>query len=99
MAEVVDAIRDVAKGGMRRVRFFDGPFWIDVGALGSGRMELIARSRVESSAWSAVAEIEEFNRHLVLLAHEVLQECRSNGWAQQEDVARLASLVGIQDER
>lgn len=90
--ETLVAVRDVNGGAdRRRVRFFDGPFWIefvrDKG--GSFLFATSAGSTVDCDA----PMFAELVRQVRGACGELLDECRYRGRTEDHDVRRLAALL------
>jgi hypothetical protein len=91
MVEVVIALRELERAvGQRRIRFFDGPFWIEVEHTTTGHVAIST-----SAGLQAECELLEF-AHVVRQAEEAACElvvaCKALGFSNQDDVRRLEAL-------
>jgi hypothetical protein len=91
--ENLAAVREVATGARsRRVRFFDGPFWVEFSRDQQGMRFSITTSdghRVECDKpefASIVSQVETASQKLVA-------ECAERGWGEQADVQHLRALL------
>jgi len=78
----------------RRVRFFDGPVWVDI-APGSHRGIRVTLGGAGVTGFSVdnVAE-EEFISAVRLASEELLRALENRGWMDEVDVRRLRALHG-----
>jgi hypothetical protein len=90
LVELIESIAALGSsiGVRRRVRFFDGPFWID---MEHGEQELISIS-VNRGGVAVEVGIEGLAHSVRGVAREILGVCRKRGWAELDDVRRLESL-------
>ncbi|MEU8682148.1 hypothetical protein [Streptomyces sp. NPDC048611] len=74
----------------RRVRFFDGPFWLELSLDCAGNVGITAGGR--SEYLSSSIELDRMVLDLKSSAKELVEACNQRGWADQGDVRRLAFL-------
>ncbi|MCB5170353.1 hypothetical protein LG634_36870 [Streptomyces bambusae] len=86
LAELLDAVAEVSRGEgrRRRVRFFDGPFWIDLTGTGDGRVTVSAHGHV-----AVTVDARDLGQSLAAACAELLHACRARGWEDHPDVRRL----------
>ncbi|MER7754511.1 hypothetical protein [Kitasatospora sp. NPDC097643] len=84
VAELLDAFAEVGAGPgrRRRVRFFDGPFWVDLAGVDGGGVAVTAGSRTAEAAAPA----------LTGAADALLLACQGRGWGEHSDVRRLRAI-------
>jgi hypothetical protein len=75
-----------------RVRFFDGPFWLNLEAAGDGMIR-VSDNR-DALNVEFLVEIDEQLTLARVLALELVESCRKRGWSEQMDVRRLADFIG-----
>jgi hypothetical protein len=91
MVEVLNAVRELGSTvGRRRIRFFDGPFWIEFERTNSEEISISTSANLSTSGdlddfSQVVRQVEEAARHLVAA-------CRVMGFSNQDDVRRLEAL-------
>ncbi|KUN98912.1 hypothetical protein [Streptomyces caeruleatus] len=92
VVEFLDAVQDVraASGRRRTVRFFDGPYWVDLTNRDGESIELSVNAAVPGG--TAVASAEELLRSLNAVGDALLEACRAHGWGDQPDFRRLQAL-------
>lgn len=78
-----------------QVRFYDGPYWVTVGASDTGRLALTLGGPHGKKVvlLPAVAAIESF----VSAASGLLDACHGRGWGDNRDVVRLEGVVASVD--
>lgn len=86
------ARREESGSALQRVRFFDGPFWVDLG-FAEDQYMVIAESQREGVELRCCTSREEFAESIRALALDLVDQCRLMGWEDQVDVRRLASLL------
>ncbi|MDX2290901.1 MULTISPECIES: hypothetical protein [Streptomyces] len=92
LAELLDAVAHVRSGDgdRRRVRFFDGPFWLDlVGRENGGTLEVTVNASGTSGARVVAVDAQEAARSLAAVRDELVRACLQRGWGDQMDVRRL----------
>lgn len=77
----------------KRVRFFDGPFWVDLRLAEDGRLAVAAGSRYPDAYWKCITSLGEFVSTLEVASSEIVNSCVERGWTDQDDVRRLAAMV------
>ena len=89
LVELIDAVDFVrqAEGRCRRVRFFDGPFWIDLVGLGDGAVNVSANGHCAGK--KATVSAHDMARSLAEVRIELVRACLERGWGDQMDVRRL----------
>jgi hypothetical protein len=91
---VLAAVRDVNDGAdHRRVRFFDGPFWIEFARdkAGSYSVTTSAGSHFECNE----LDFDGVVRQVADACGELFGECEQRGWIEQEDVRRLGMMLAV----
>jgi hypothetical protein len=93
VTELLEGLRGAARRqhDKRRVRFFDGPYWVDLqrdatGVVTIGTTDGHSASCDSTEMARLVAEVEDTARRLVEL-------CRQRGWSDLHDVRRLQLLT------
>ncbi|MFD7787116.1 hypothetical protein ACFV4Q_29090 [Streptomyces nojiriensis] len=76
-----------AEGRRRRVRFFDGPFWIDLIGRSDGTVSVSANAH--DTPKEATVSAHEMAQLLTRVRAELLRACIERGWKDQMDVRRL----------
>lgn len=91
--ETLVAIRDVFDGAnlRRRVRFFDGPFWVDFTRDRTDEFSIAFGEKL--TVGSDGFEFGKTTRQIQAVCHNLLTECKARGWGEQDDVRRLASVL------
>lgn len=89
LVELIGAVSFVhqAEGRRRRVRFFDGPFWIDLAGLGDGAVNVSANAHGADK--KATVSAHDMARSLTAVRIELVRACLERGWGDQMDVRRL----------
>ncbi|MCP9206559.1 hypothetical protein [Streptomyces cucumeris] len=89
LAELLDAFAFVrhAEGGRRRVRFFDGPFWIDLVGQGGGAVSVSLNAH--GAGKQATVSARDMARSLGAVRMDLVRVCLEHGWGEQMDVRRL----------
>lgn len=87
----VDQIRRA--GGHVRVRFFDGPYWLDLKAEQGGLLSIEAAGEKAGVGFNNTLDFRDFEHHLIDETILVLRECKIRGWSEQSDVQLLASHI------
>src|SRR5262245_42851085 len=92
VTELLEALRDAGRGGGRRVRFFDGPHWIDLRGDDDGSVRLStsdqhATTIAATDLPGVIGQVQDTARELVAL-------CERRGWSDLHDVRRLRLLTG-----
>ncbi|MGO4461971.1 hypothetical protein AB4039_32460 [Streptomyces sp. M-16] len=87
--ELLDAVDFVrrAEGRRRRVRFFDGPFWIDLAGRGDGAVSVSANAH--GACKEATVSARDMARSLAAVRIALVRACLARGWGEQMDVRRL----------
>ncbi|GAA2109640.1 hypothetical protein [Streptomyces synnematoformans] len=89
LMEFLDSVSFVrqAEGRRRRVRFFDGPFWVDLVGQGDGVVKISANAHgAERRTTVSAHEIAEA---LEAVRIDLVRVCLERGWGEQMDVRRL----------
>lgn len=89
LVELLDAVAFVrhAEGRRRRVRFFDGPFWIDLVGRGDGAVSVSANAHGADK--EATVSAHDMAQSLAAIRIELVRACLERGWGEQMDVRRL----------
>lgn len=89
LAELLDAVSFVrhAEGRHRRVRFFDGPFWIDLVGRSDGAVTVSANAHGADN--QATVSGHDMARSLAEVRIDLVHACLERGWGEQMDVQRL----------
>lgn len=94
VCEFSSAVMCVSDGqaSSARVRFYDGPYWVELRTDTAGMISLtLGESSTTHATW------EESTQEVVMStlrgAEVLLDACHGRGWADQTDVIRLASAV------
>jgi hypothetical protein len=89
LVELLDAVAFVrhAEGRRRRVRFFDGPFWIDLVGRGDGAVSVSANAHGADK--EATVSAHDMAKSLAAIRIELVRACLERGWGEQMDVRRL----------
>ncbi|WP_433510208.1 hypothetical protein ACQP2T_40905 [Nonomuraea sp. CA-143628] len=89
LVELLDAVAYVsaAEGRRRRVRFFDGPFWIDLVGQGVGVISISVNAH--GAGRSATASAHGVTQSLSAVRDDLVRVCLERGWGEQADVRRL----------
>ncbi|MFI8235440.1 hypothetical protein ACIGDI_42330 [Streptomyces sp. NPDC085900] len=89
IVELIDAVSFVrqAEGRRRRVRFFDGPFWIDLVGRGDGAVNVSANAHGADK--KVTVSVHDMARSLTAVRTELVRACLERGWGEQMDVRRL----------
>ncbi|MFI9380777.1 hypothetical protein [Kutzneria sp. NPDC052558] len=82
----------VVDGGdsVRRVRFFDGPYWVEFESLGQGGVKISTNTGLVASCGKV--EVEGLVRRLGELGRELVDACAAKGFEGSDDVKRLDRL-------
>ncbi len=90
--ELIAAVRQVSNHpGKAKVRFFDGPFWIEFETADDGACSIRSGSGDEVAL--APREFAHVVDHVDSVARSLAHACASKGWGDQTDVRRLTALV------
>ncbi|MFK4148206.1 hypothetical protein [Streptomyces sp. NPDC004065] len=89
LLELLDAVSFVrhAKGRRRTVRFFDGPFWIDL--VGRGDDAVSVSANAHGTGVGATISAQDMTRSLRAVRTRLIRACLARGWGEQMDVRRL----------
>lgn len=89
LVELFDAVSSAGRGkGVRqRVRFFDGPFWLDLTGQ-DGELITIA-ANAHGSDHASTVSVSDVSRSLAAVCGELVRVCLERGWGEQMDVRRL----------
>ncbi|WP_146075692.1 hypothetical protein [Streptomyces sp. Ru62] len=89
LAELIDALAFArqAAGRSTRVRFFDGPFWIDLVGRGDDSVSVSANSH--GAGEEATVSAQDMARSLAAVREKLVRACLERGWGEQMDVRRL----------
>lgn len=79
--------------GPLRVRFFDGPFWVDLALDLRGPLRITAGSQRPALAWGCVSDAKQAIDGVAETCSDILSSCISSGWEANDDVRRLAEQV------
>jgi hypothetical protein len=92
LAELFDAVDYVrsAVGRSRRVRFFDGPFWINLAGRSGSKITISVNSYSVNPEIAIMAD--ELNHSMTLVSSALMEACQNLGWGDQADVRRLRML-------
>jgi hypothetical protein len=74
----------------RRVRFFDGPYWVEFEPLGPGGVTVSTSTGLVATCGKS--EVEALVRRLRELGRELVAACAAKGWSNSADVKRLDRL-------
>ncbi|MCX4883527.1 hypothetical protein [Streptomyces sp. NBC_00847] len=80
----------------RKVRFYDGPFWMMVDGSIAGQLVLTLGEPREKKVMTfpAVQVVESF----ISTASELLDACHARGWASNRDIVCLEGVVASVDQ-
>ncbi|WP_128559257.1 hypothetical protein [Streptomyces triticagri] len=89
LVELLDAVDSLAQDAERRirVRFFDGPFHIDLAGLGGGVLH--ASASIDGTERQGTVDLGELRQSLKRLGAELAATCVERGWGEEMDVRRL----------
>ncbi|MFI6156714.1 hypothetical protein ACIBCA_29000 [Kitasatospora sp. NPDC051170] len=88
LVELLDAIADVRRReGDRRVRFFDGPFWVDLSGQGDGTVSI--STNAPGGDKQVTVSARDISRSLEAIRVNVVRACLGRGWGEHLDVRRL----------
>src|ERR1044072_8748135 len=87
--DAVEYVRSLA-GRSRRVRFFDGPFWVDVVSRPDNEIAISVNSRGASP--EVVVAADGLIRSMMIVTRAFMEACRDRGWGDHGDVRRLRML-------
>ncbi|WP_162929152.1 hypothetical protein [Streptomyces sp. YIM 130001] len=89
LVELLDAVEslDGASDKQARVRFFDGPFWIDLAGRGDGALHLSVR--IDGVERQEAVDLGELRESLKRVGGELATACVGRGWGDEQEVRRL----------
>ena len=89
LAELSSAVAQAGNsdGHARRVRFFDGPFWIDLTGQKGDEIKLSVNSGRDIP--DVVISAAELTRILTRVGRALSEACQARGWGDHADVQRL----------
>ncbi|WP_143041451.1 hypothetical protein [Streptomyces indicus] len=89
LVELFDAVSSAgrSKDLRRRVRFFDGPFWIDLTSRNGGLITIAANAH--GSNHEVTVSGSDVLRSVTAVCRELVRGCQERGWGEQMDVRRL----------
>ncbi|MFB8381381.1 hypothetical protein [Streptomyces rubiginosohelvolus] len=89
LSELLDAVEFVrdTKGKRRRVRFFDGPYWIDLVGLSDATLSISANGH--GAGQEVTVSVHDVAQSLATVRTELLHACLKRGWGDHMDVRRL----------
>jgi len=94
LVELHRAINQIRRAnGSARVRFFDGPFWMDLKLEQGDKLSISASGQRAGIGLTDTVDLAPFERSLMDESALVLRECELRGWGDQTDVRILANLV------
>ncbi|MFB7931651.1 hypothetical protein ACFC4C_21365 [Streptomyces sp. NPDC056039] len=92
--ELLSALKAAREGGTptRRIRFYDGPFWLIVGSSAATGLTVKMESPGSSRTMQAIPTSEAVEAALQS-ASGLLDACLARHWGDNPDVRRLSAIV------
>jgi len=91
MVEVLLAARALKSAiGRRRIRFFDGPFWIEFERTDSGGV--VISTSASTVVTGSLDDFGQITRQIEEAASDLVAACQGRGFSGQDDVRRLEAL-------